>query len=110
MLHELGHALLGHTSYKRDIELIVMEREAWEQARSIGNRFGHPVTDEIIEDALDTYRDWLHRRSLCPNCAMTGIQTDNYTYHCPTCTQSWRVNEARTCQLKRYRTKNDPIK
>ena len=35
LLHELGHALLGHTSYRRDVELLAMEQAAWHKARQL---------------------------------------------------------------------------
>lgn len=104
LLHELGHALLGHGAYTTDIELVAMERAAWEQARTLGATYHVPLTDDLIEDSLDTYRDWLHARSLCPYCGATGVQAGARTYHCLNCTGTWRVNEARTCELRRYKT------
>jgi lipopolysaccharide biosynthesis regulator YciM len=35
--------------------------------------------------ALDTYRDWLHRRSACPECGLTRYQTVDGRWHCPGC-------------------------
>ena len=63
------------------------------------------VVEDFIEEHLDTYRDWLHARSSCPDCTATGYQTDASTYACPACSHTWRVNEARICQLRRYSTK-----
>lgn len=103
ILHELGHALLGHGDYYRDIELIAMERAAWERAIQLGANYNAVIADNLIEEYLDTYRDWLHARSLCPYCAATGIQTAQKTYQCPSCNKSWHVSEARTCGLKRYK-------
>lgn len=102
LLHELSHALLGHTSYKKDLELIEMERDAWQRTRELASEFNLELEEDSIEDALDTYRDWLHARSQCPTCAATGIQTHGHTYRCISCETSWRVNEARLCGLKRY--------
>lgn len=104
LLHELGHALLGHGSYVKDIELLAMERAAWESARLLGVDHQVAIHDTVIEDSLDTYRDWLHARSQCPYCAATGMQTAPKTYHCVSCSRAWRVNEARTCGLRRYKT------
>lgn len=104
LLHEFGHALLAHTTYTRDIELIAIERAAWEKAAKLAPEYGIAIDTELIENTLDTYRDWLHARSRCPQCTATGIQTSSHSYRCLACTQSWRTNEARTCALRRYTT------
>lgn len=102
LLHETAHGLLDHSGYDRDIKLVKMEREAWEHARNtLAPRYGIDINPETIEDMLDSYRDWLHARSTCPHCSMTGLQTDEQTYRCLGCDKAWRVNEARRCGLKR---------
>jgi hypothetical protein len=103
LLHELSHALLDHKEYTRDIQLIEMERDAWKYAREVlGSKYGAPIEDGVVEDALDTYRDWLHARSTCPNCQAIGMQEKRRLYVCAACGSRWRVNEARTCELRRY--------
>ena len=101
LLHETAHGVLGHDSYLYDLDLIQLEREAWSTAIELGARYDVPVDEVTVEDALDTYRDWLHQRSICPQCGSNGVQTRAYTYACVICHQNWRVNEARTCGLKR---------
>ena len=108
LLHEFGHALLNHREYTSDIELIRMERAAWDEAMKIAAAQSITIEDDTVEDSLDTYRDWLHSRTLCPACAATGIQTERRTYRCLACGHTWRVNEARTCALRRYSTKKRP--
>ncbi len=104
LLHELSHAILGHQSYERDIDLIAMERDAWQHAKmKLGPKYKVEVPGDIIHHDMDTYRDWLHARSTCPHCESTGIQTKKQTYQCVTCRKIWRVNEARTCSLRRYK-------
>lgn len=104
MLHELAHALLGHDSFTHDIELIKHEREAWDHVRSVLAPFYDVVVDqELIEEALDTYREWLHARSLCPSCGATGVQIKTSTYVCLNCRCSWRPNDARRYALRRYK-------
>lgn len=104
LLHELSHALLGHTDYFKDIQLIGMERDAWSHASDkLCPAYGVRVTDEEIQDALDTYRDWLHARSTCPTCTATGIQAKIHTYRCIACGAKWSVNDARVCALRRYK-------
>lgn len=104
LLHELSHAILEHQDHVRDIQLIKMEQEAWEHARSkLAHSYELTITTDYIQDALDTYRDWLHARSVCPNCAATGIQTHKYRYRCLACGCHWEVNDARICALRRYK-------
>ena len=103
LLHELSHAILGHESYKKDISLLEMEREAWRHAKEVtAPTYGVAITDSITDEALDSYRDWLHARSICPTCQATGIQTEKDEYRCLACRTKWRVNEARICGLRRY--------
>lgn len=108
LLHEIGHAFLDHRTFRRDIDLLKMERGAWEQARVLGAEFGIDIDTNLIEDSLDTYRDWLHSRSLCPRCDATGIQTGRSEYCCLACNNTWQVNDARSCALRRYTIKKRP--
>jgi hypothetical protein len=90
LLHEVGHALSGHRDFRTDPERIRMEREAWERARELAERYraaGYNIyyDEDFVEVALDTYRDWLHRRSACPECGLTRYQTVDGRWHCPGC-------------------------
>lgn len=102
ILHELAHGLLEHTDYNRDIELLAMERDAWDKAAKLAVAYGLSISDQTMQSSLDTYRDWLHTRSICPNCKATGLQTRKQAYECVACNNTWLVNEARTCALRRY--------
>lgn len=102
LLHELGHALKQHHNYQYDIQLLAMESEAWQVAMKLGHQYGVKIHEDVVQDHLDTYRDWLHARSRCPECEATGQQIGAALYICVACGQTWKVNEARTCQLKRY--------
>lgn len=107
LLHEVGHAVLGHSHFERDLDLLRIEREAWDHVRhTLAPRYGIEVSEDNIEDMLDTYREWLHARSTCPQCRLTGIQTDMAIYHCVGCGHDWRVNDARRCGLRRYTVTN----
>jgi hypothetical protein len=104
LLHELAHGLLGHKSYSRDIALLEMERDAWSRAAGqLGAVYEVIIDEETVEMALDTYRDWLHARSTCPNCQAIGVQTNKHQYSCVACHEKWRVNDARICALRRYK-------
>ncbi len=106
LLHELGHAVLGHSSYKQDISLLKIERDAWHIASTaLSDRYKVEVSDLIIQETLDTYRDWLHKRSLCPTCHVSGLQTFHGNYLCIACGCRWKTNEARTCALRRVKIK-----
>jgi hypothetical protein len=105
LLHEVGHAILDHRTYAYDVYLLEMERAAWDKALTLASLTGIKISDDVIEDALDTYRDWLHARSVCPRCGSTGVQDGQLNYTCLACRRKWRANEARTCQLRRYHIK-----
>lgn len=103
LLHELAHGILQHTTYKKDIELLAIERDAWQYAaESLAPRYGIIIKKDFIEDQLDSYRDWLHAKSSCPACNLNGVEIKNRTYKCLACGQTWQVNEARTCRIRRY--------
>lgn len=109
LLHELGHAILQHTDFDQDIELIHMERDAWEKAREASINYNISIPDKQIEDALDRYRDWLHDRSICPKCGQTGIQSkSDLNYYCVSCETKWSANDARSCGLRRRLVKKPP--
>jgi hypothetical protein len=102
-LHELSHAILNHKEYTRDIALLELERAAWSYAQiTLSEKYSVAIEPDYIEDSLDTYRDWLHARSTCPNCKATGLQVKKAEYKCLACRSKWRVNDARICALRRY--------
>jgi hypothetical protein len=106
LLHELAHGLLGHREYRRDIELLAMETTAWEKAKELAEHYTVRLPGAVIQDHLDTYREWMDARSTCPECHATGYQTSHHQYACPACTHEWRVNEARLCGLKRSKVRS----
>lgn len=103
MLHELGHAILHHTYYEHDIDLLKMENEAWEKAKLISSKYNVTINEEEVQDYLDSYRRWMHERSKCINCKINGVQIKNNTYRCPICNTTWTVNPALQKQLRRYK-------
>lgn len=88
LLHEVGHARLEHCFFATDLERLKMERAAWDEARMLSEKYEVRYDEEFAEDKLDTYRDWLHQKSLCKICGMTRYQTKNGEYHCPFCEES----------------------
>jgi hypothetical protein len=95
ILHELAHALLKHSDYQNDFELIKLESEAWELAAKIGQKYSIEIDDDYIQNCLDTYRDWLHRRSACPSCGTHVLQNDSSNYRCFNCNTSWHVSSGK---------------
>lgn len=103
LLHETGHALLAHSSYEADVELVRLEVAAWEEARQLGELLHVPIAEDHIQDCLDTYRDWLYKRSICPSCRTKCLQQDDHAhYRCFNCHTVWRVGTSRFCRA--YRT------
>lgn len=106
LLHETGHALLGHKSYKADFELIRLEAEAWQKAQELGRDFAIEIDQDHIQDCLDTYRDWLYKRSICPVCTTKCLQQDDFVhYKCFNCHAVWRVSASRFCRAYRSKAK-----
>lgn len=102
LLHETGHALLGHTSYKADFELVRLEVAAWERAQQLANYLNVSIDEDHIQDCLDTYRDWLYKRSICPNCTTKCLQQGDFVhYRCFNCHTMWRVTSNRFCRAYR---------
>ena len=85
LLHELGHALCGHRDFDTGVRRVKMEREAWDKARELAEIYGVLINDNAVECELDTYREWLHKKSRCPRCGLTRFQTPDGEFHCPRC-------------------------
>lgn len=102
LLHEIAHGVLGHGHYDQDIELMSREREAWAYAaQTLAPRYKLIIDSETIEQSIDTYRQWLHVRSVCPNCETASPQTTNGTYACIACRCRWQASDAKTRRLRR---------
>lgn len=96
LLHETGHALLEHKSYQADVELLKMEVSAWEKAKELAAQLKITIDEGHIQDCLDTYRDWLHARSICPTCTTKALQQSDYRhYRCHNCHTAWKVTPSR---------------
>lgn len=86
-LHEVGHAISGHRSFSTGVERLKMEAEAWEKARELAAKYGVEWDEEVAQEELDSYREWVHRKARCPKCGLTRYQAPDGTYHCPMCEQ-----------------------
>ena len=103
LLHEVGHALLGHKDYETDFELVQMEMQAWTKAEELAKDYGHSIDLNHIQDCLDTYREWLYQRSTCPTCLNCSLQSDSRSYQCFNCSTIWHVSASRMCRPYRRR-------
>ena len=103
LLHELSHALLDHIYYESGIELLRMGAAAWEKARELAKRYDIKISSKHVERCLDSYRDWLHLRSTCPNCKSISLEVSPNSYHCFNCSQRWNVPKDQ--RSRRYRLK-----
>lgn len=106
LLHEAGHARLGHNQYSSDMELLQLEVAAWEEAEQIASLLNQKIDTEHIQDCLDTYRDWLHKRSTCPRCGIVSFQDTSVSYNCYNCHKSWAVSASRFCRPYRLGSEN----
>lgn len=104
LLHEVGHSSLNHQIFHSDFELLTLEVAAWRQAKVIATGLGITIDDEHVEDCIDTYRDWLHRRSTCPTCGTICMQKNSKTYACHNCHSFWAVSSSRFCRSYRLKT------
>jgi len=109
LLHELGHALLDHRRYRLDFELLELEVAAWEKAKTLAGRYQIEIDEDHVQNCLDTYRDWLFRRSICPSCTTKALQLDNQpAYRCFNCNETWRVSPSRFCRPYRKTAGQQP--
>lgn len=101
LLHEAGHMLCEHVNYTSDLGLLRMEVEAWEKARTVSKKYGHEIDEKHIDRCLDTYRDWIYKRSSCPRCSQAGVEKATGHYQCINCKYLWKVSSERFCRTYR---------
>jgi hypothetical protein len=101
LLHELGHVIAEHNSYRSDARLIRLEVEAWDTAVKLAADYGFAIDPDHIQDSLDSYRNWQYKRSICPVCALSGVEQADGRYHCVNCRHKWRVTTNRFCRVYR---------
>lgn len=110
LLHEVSHALLNHSNYHSDVELLFLEASAWQEAIRRASQWSMDIVDtNHIEDCLDTYRDWLYARSSCPTCMVGSLQVSAQRYTCPNCLTTWTVSPSRFCRPYRMQSRGRKI-
>lgn len=89
LLHELAHALLGHFSFSRSLERLEIERDAWEKTRELCELHNVAFDESLAEAELDTYRDWVHQKTLCKTCGQTCLEVSSESLFCPFCQKTY---------------------
>ncbi len=110
LLHELGHAILGHKSYNTDIDLLQKEVAAWAKASTLARSFSVDIDEAYAQNCLETYRNWLYKRSTCPECGAHGVQNESRQYYCLNCKAQWNVSTSRFCRPYRGKAEKDRTK
>jgi hypothetical protein len=98
LLHELGHAILSHESYSTDVDLLQKEVAAWDKACATAYKFGVSIDETYAQNCLETYRNWLYKRSTCTECGAHGMQNEDRQYYCLNCSAQWSVSTSRFCR------------
>lgn len=93
LLHELAHALLGHFSFETSLDRLKIERDAWDKTRSLCADFNVPFLEEVAEAELNSYRDWLHQKTLCKTCGLSCIEVDSESLFCPFCQKTYKKSK-----------------
>ena len=70
-----------------------------ELLEKMGEKYNITFNENFAENNLDTYRNWLHLRSLCPDCKVNGMQLSNLNYRCLACFREWSNNDSRFKRL-----------
>ncbi|MBR2587136.1 hypothetical protein IKE71_02045 [Candidatus Saccharibacteria bacterium] len=90
LLHELAHALLGHFTFNRSLERLQIERDAWEKTRELCELYNVPFDEELAEAELNTYRDWVHQKTLCKTCGLSCLEVSKESLFCPFCQKFYK--------------------
>lgn len=101
LVHEISHALLNHFNYSYDIELLLMEIDAWAKTRELCNKLGLAVDEDYISDCIESYDSWLTARSTCPKCNNFCMQKAPNRFRCFLCGCEWKVNDRKDCRVIR---------
>ncbi len=101
LLHELGHIELDHISYSSDLSLLKKELEAWEIAKNIAKKFNISISENYINECIESYRLWIHKRSLCSKCFQNGLEISEKKYKCINCDHRWQVSSAQESRVYR---------
>ncbi len=103
LLHEIGHAELRHSQYRDDFHLLIMEVQAWAKAKELAKLYEIDIDEAHIEHCVDSYRDWLHKRSKCPDCRSNAFALSNVAYLCHNCGCEWQVPASKICKIRKTR-------
>lgn len=92
LLHEISHCELGHFNYQYDIELLMMEVDAWHYTKKLADQHGIGLDESYIQDCIDSYKDWVELRGTCPRCNNYCFEQSKNLYSCFVCSSMWQVS------------------
>ena len=93
LLHEISHALLGHFHYRFDFELFAMEMDAWNMTRKLALKHSIALEEQYIAQCMESYDNWLTKRSTCPKCHKFNMQSVPSRFQCYHCRTKWKVSK-----------------
>lgn len=99
LLHELGHIESDHINYSSDMSLLKKELEAWDNAKEIAEKFSISISENYINECIESYRLWIHKRSLCPKCFQNGLEISEKNYRCINCDHKWKVSSSQDSRV-----------
>jgi hypothetical protein len=100
LLHEIGHARLGHRIYKYDMELLDGDGSLGHRPRP-APRLGVKINEDHIASTISSYDEWLTKRATCPDCNNFSLQRGRDSYGCFACGAKWVVNWRKDRRVKR---------
>lgn len=103
LLHEICHGILGHRYYKFDIELLLMEQDAWDLVCELAPKHALTPQEQHIDSCLDSYDSWLEQRATCPVCSSFGLQLSRNRFSCIHCGEHWQTNDRKSARVQRRR-------
>lgn len=92
LLHEISHCELGHFNYQYDIELLMMEIDAWYYTKKLANKHNIALDEKYVQDCINSYEDWLTKRATCPMCDNFCFEKSKNLYSCFICDTHWKVS------------------
>ncbi|HSX14446.1 MAG TPA: hypothetical protein VLE72_00860 [Candidatus Saccharimonadales bacterium] len=101
LLHEIGHAYLGHKYYTYDMQLLTMEMDAWDFVRRMAMTYSIKIDEAHINRCIASYDEWLSKRATCPSCDNFSLQSGRHSFSCFICGSRWTTNQNQLSRVKR---------
>ena len=101
LLHEISHCELGHFNYRYDMELLMMEIDAWNYTKTLAKKHDVYIDDGYIEQCIESYDTWVTKRATCPKCDNFCLEESENIYSCYVCSTRWKVSSEPQKQVSR---------